>query len=145
MQSRRSAPHRPGLYLNRLYFSCFTSTIAFFFRYTSPRLSSQPRDVLQVGLCVRRNCYIASNPTHAHRLVNRSHIPFQSQRMLCKKTGNQKTRPAAVAIAIGWIYGEEGDNYSMTMMECCSDLKGSSTSQSHGEALLFFRRMRESK
>jgi hypothetical protein len=35
---------------------------------TSPRLSSHPHDVLQVSLCVRRNCYLASL-THSHHFV----------------------------------------------------------------------------
>lgn len=47
-------------------FLCLShSAIAFFFATTHLHISSQPRDVLQVGLCVRRNCYIASSQ-HMH-------------------------------------------------------------------------------
>lgn len=93
-------------------------------------LFPKPRDVLQVGLCVRRrNCYTASVPTHAHfgGLVNRSHIPFQ--RTLCKKRTQKAARQPEdwlLQSAIG--YGEEPGVDCLTMMDeptkCRSDLKG---------------------
>lgn len=78
---------RTSLYLNRLYFSCFTSTIAFFFRYTSPSLvsRSQQRDVLQVGLCIRRNCYIASNTCTSSRQSLTYRMSHSRVRECCAK------------------------------------------------------------
>lgn len=73
------------LYLNRLYFFSFTSTIAFFFRHTSPHLSSHPRDVLQVGLCIQRNCYIASNTCTSSRQSLTYRMSHSRARERCAK------------------------------------------------------------
>lgn len=52
-------------YLNRLYFSVSLQPLP---SSSATHLSSHPpRDVLQVGLCIQRNCYTASNTCTSSR------------------------------------------------------------------------------
>lgn len=70
---------RLDLTLNRLYFSCFTSTIAFFFRHTS-LFPIRVMFCRQISLCVHRNCYMASQHMHINSsIVHVALVPFQRQ------------------------------------------------------------------
>lgn len=105
----------PAWHLNRLYFSCFTSTIAFFFRYTSPRrLSSQSRATFCRSACVfavviailprSQHMHISEVSSIAHTSHSRERCAKKEHR---KQQGSQKTgccnRRLDMAKNPGWI------------------------------------------